>query len=146
MNSMSLKVQLLNENAKLPTKGTKDSAGYDLYACLDSRLPLAILPKERVVVPTGIAITTPEGTYARIAPRSGLAVKHGLDVGAGVVDHDYVNEVGVVLFNFGDKTYLVNHGDRIAQMIITPYYTPEIIKVDRLANSDRKGGFGSTGQ
>lgn len=140
----ALQVKKLHPNAKLPTKGSEFAAGYDMYACLDE--PIVIKARSRSVVPLQIAVTIPEGFYGRIAPRSGLAVKAGLDVGAGVVDRDYTGPVGAVMFNHSDSDFTVSHGDRICQMIITPYATVEVEEVDQLDNTTRgSGGFGSTG-
>ena len=92
--------------AKLPTRGSAQSAGYDLYACEDATIPRG----GRTVVQTGIHIALPEGHYGRVAPRSGLAVKHGIDVGAGVVDSDYRGLLGIVLFNFGTEDFQCMYG------------------------------------
>lgn len=135
----------LKGNAILPTRGSELAAGYDLYACLDE--PLEIRARSTCLVHTGIALRVPSNHYGRIAPRSGLAYRHSLDVGAGVVDEDYSGEIGVVIFNLSDKTYVVQHGDRIAQLIVTPYSSPEINEVDSLKDTTRgTGGYGSTGK
>jgi dUTP pyrophosphatase len=98
------------------------------------------------VVSTGIAVKVPEGTYGRIAPRSGLAVKHGLHIGAGVIDTDYTGEVKVVIFNHNSKKYIIKPGFRIAQLILEQCVTPEVVEVDDLDATDRgSNGFGSTG-
>lgn len=142
----------LNPNAHIPTHGTPCSAGSDLYACLkgiESAFGLdsmVISAKKRNIIPTGISVAIPEGYYGRIAPRSSLAAKHGLDVGAGVIDSDYRGEVKVVLFNHSSEDYVIKHGDRIAQLIVTPYASPEFIEVFHLVPTERKGGFGSTGK
>ena len=109
-----LYVKKLRNNAIIPCRGTHGAAGYDLSSVED----LIISGKGKGVVKTGLAIATPEDTYARIAPRSGLAVKQFIDVGAGVVDADYRGEVGVVLFNHADDGFRISQGDRIAQMIL----------------------------
>lgn len=140
---MALRVKLLNETAKLPCRGSEQAAGYDLYATEGC----TIAPGRRAVVPTGIAISLPRGTYGRIAPRSGLAVKHGIQVGAGVIDPDYTGEVKVVLFNHDKNTYVIRPGYRIAQLILEQCVTPKVEQVDTLSDTDRAdGGFGSTGQ
>ncbi|SHO78184.1 deoxyuridine triphosphate diphosphatase (dUTPase) [Malassezia sympodialis ATCC 42132] len=128
--------------AKLLTRGSKHAAGYDLYACED-----ALIPKGgRAVVQTGIHIALPEGHYGRVAPRSGLAVKHGIDTGAGVVDCDYRGLLGVVLFNFGSEDFQFHAGDRIAQLIVEKISMPDIEEVETLDETERgSGGFGSTG-
>jgi dUTP pyrophosphatase len=112
--------------AKLPTRGSAQAAGYDLYACEDT-----VIPKGgRKVVQTGISIALPEGHYGRVAPRSGLAVKYGIDTGAGVVDSDYRGLLGVVLFNFGEADFPFKAGDRIAQLIIEKISTPDVVEVE----------------
>lgn len=117
-----LQIQKLNPKAILPSKGSEHAAGYDLYS-MDT---LIIPPHQKQLISTGIAMSVPSGNYARIAPRSGLACKNFIDVGAGVVDADYRGEVKVLLFNFGDQEFQVNFGDRIAQCIIEKYTRTEI--------------------
>lgn len=137
-----LPVKKLHDRATLPTRGSAEAAGLDLYACDH----MVIQSKQRGIVRTGIAIAVPQGYYGRVAPRSGLAVNFGLDVGAGVIDSDYRGEVGVVLFNFGDQEYTVNPGMRIAQLIIEKIEVPDVYEVDDLDATIRgSGGFGSTG-
>lgn len=137
-----LQVQRLSDNATIPTRGSKFAAGYDLYASAD----MVILKGGRTVVPTDITIAVPPSTYGRVAPRSGLAVKHGIDTGAGVIDEDYRGPVGVVLFNHGDQDFEVKKGDRIAQLVIEKITTPEIREVQTMTETERgAGGFGSTG-
>ena len=142
MSKLNIK---LMDGAILPKQGTSKSAGYDLYAFEDTIIETNTLGKVR----TGIFITCPENTYARIAPRSGLAYKHWIDVFAGVIDRDYTDEVMVLLFNHSRNTFKINKGDRIAQMIFEQIVNPEfnILSSEMsLDSSDRKGGFGSTGQ
>merc|ERR1719163_1122020 len=103
-------VKCLNEDATLPVKGSSLAAGFDLSAAETTLVPAG----GKAIVKTGLSIAIPEGTYARLAPRSGLAVKKFIDVGAGVVDYDYRGEVGVVLFNHGSEDFPVAIGDRIA--------------------------------
>lgn len=137
-----LQVQLLSAGARLPTRGSAGAAGYDLYASEDA----TVAARGRGVVATDISVRIPEGTYARIAPRSGLAVKKGIQTGAGVVDFDYRGKVGVVLFNHSDDEFVVKAGDRVAQMILERIVTPEVVQVDELDETVRgSGGFGSTG-
>ncbi|XP_059746271.1 deoxyuridine 5'-triphosphate nucleotidohydrolase, mitochondrial isoform X1 [Bos taurus] len=103
-------------------------------------------PMEKVLVKTDIQIALPSGCYGRVAPRSGLAAKHFIDVGAGVIDEDYRGNVGVVLFNFGKEKFEVKKGDRIAQLICERIFYPEIEEVQVLDDTERgSGGFGSTG-
>lgn len=145
---MSLKVTKLFPHAQLPSRATPGSAGYDLY----SAEGYVVLPQHRVVVSTGIQIALPEGTYGRVAPRSGLAVKHGLDVGAGVIDPDYTGELKVVLFNHDPKqTFIIRPGYRIAQLILENYSACDVVEDDSIYCSPEEGvetphqGFGSTG-
>ena len=152
-----LNVTKLVPNAQLPVRGSSDAAGYDLFST-DSYV---VLPGRRVVVSTGISIQLPPGTYGRIAPRSGLAVKHGLDTLAGVVDPDYQGEVKVVLQNLDmNQPFVIRPGYRIAQLILENYTVADVVEtpteftglVDATARGDsaeatRRGaaGFGSTG-
>ncbi|VDP23148.1 unnamed protein product [Schistosoma margrebowiei] len=93
-----------------------------------------------------ILIELPEGCYGRVAPRSGLALKHGIDVGAGVIDRDYRGNLGVVLFNFGEQNFEIKKGDRVAQLICERIFCPELIECESLAETDRgSNGYGSTG-
>lgn len=137
-----LYVQKLRDEAILPTRGSIDAAGLDLYAVGDHDVKV----NERKLIPTGIALSTPRGTYVRIAPRSGLALKHGVDVLAGVVDADYRGQIGVVLINLGNETFTIKHGDRIAQAIVEVIRMPEVIEVASLEETERgESGYGSTG-
>ncbi|KAJ3677027.1 hypothetical protein LUZ60_002751 [Juncus effusus] len=137
-----LKVKKLSANAVLPSRGSSLSAGYDLSSAVEAVVPA----RGKALIPTDLSISIPEGTYARIAPRSGLAWKHSIDVGAGVIDADYRGPVGVILFNFSDTDFNVKPGDRIAQMIIERIMTPDMLEVEDLDETKRgEGGFGSTG-
>ena len=138
-------IKPLTETAKIPTLGSENAAGYDLYA--DTPEDDIIVPtKGKAIIPTGLSMSLPLNYYGRIAPRSGLAWKKFIDVGAGVIDRDYRGLVGVVLFNFSDEDFIVKHGDRIAQMILTSYVTPVPTITDTLPDTDRgSGGYGSTG-
>lgn len=141
---MSLKVTKLVPHATVPSRATSGSAGYDLY----SAEGYVILPQHRVVVSTGIQVALPEGTYGRVAPRSGLAVKHGLDVGAGVIDPDYTGELKVVLFNHDPKqTFIIRPGYRIAQLILENYTIAPVEVTDDQSRETQRGdnGFGSSG-
>ena len=153
---MTLHVQRLVSSAQLPTRADPGAAGYDLSACLEaadgspreSCRPggLTIRPGRRAMIPTGLAIRVPDGTYGRIAPRSGLALKYGLDVLAGVVDQSYTGEVACILINLGHDPVTVAHGYRIAQLVLERIATPDVIEVAELAPTARgAGGFGSTG-
>ncbi|EXJ82395.1 dUTP pyrophosphatase [Capronia epimyces CBS 606.96] len=137
-----LLIKKLSADATTPTRGSAFAAGYDLYASKPTTIPA----RGKVLVSTDLAIATPEGTYGRVAPRSGLASKHFIDTGAGVIDADYRGEVKVLLFNHSDVDFAVNKGDRIAQLVLERIYTPDIVEVDSLEESVRgAGGFGSTG-
>jgi dUTP pyrophosphatase len=137
-----LLIKKLSENATTPTRGSAFAAGYDLYAASATIIPA----RGKALVSTDLSIATPEGTYGRIAPRSGLAAKHFIDTGAGVIDADYRGEVKVLLFNHSDKDFEVAKGDRVAQLVLERIYTPEIVEVKNLEESVRgEGGFGSTG-
>lgn len=137
-----LKVKALTETAKMPSRGSAHAAGYDMYASEAT----TIAPQGRALVSTGLSIAVPADCYARVAPRSGLAVKNGIQTGAGVVDSDYRGEVRVLLFNQSTTEFVVNVGDRIAQLVLERVYTPEVQQTDNLEESIRgAGGFGSTG-
>jgi len=141
-NDKILQVVRLTKKAHIPTKGSPFSAGYDLYSAAD----IVVKPRSKAVVPTDLKVAVPPGTYGRIAPRSGLAVKHFIDVGAGVVDEDYRGPLYVVLFNHNDTPFDVKIGDRVAQFICEKIVCPGIVEVDCLEETDRgEGNFGSTG-
>jgi dUTP diphosphatase len=130
------------ESAQLPRRGSPHSAGYDLASSVEITVP----PKGKALVDTGLSLSIPSGHYGRVAPRSGLAVKHFIDVGAGVIDCDYRGPLIVVLFNFGDEPFVLKPGDRIAQLIIEKIANPEVEEVFQLDDTVRStGGFGSTG-
>ena len=134
-------VKLLSEFSKAPIRKTDGAAGYDLSSIEDVDIPA----NSRKLVDIGLSFTVPENTYGQIAPRSGLAVK-GIDIGAGVIDHDYTGPVKVLMINTSDTVFTVEKGSRIAQLIIKKIETPEINIVDDLSVTDRgNGGFGSTG-
>ena len=126
----------------LPAQGSAGAAGYDL--CVASN---CIIPSQgKGTVETGLAVSLPPGTYARIAPRSGLAIKNFIDVGAGVVDSDYRGEIKVALFNHSGEDFAVQAGDRIAQLILERIETLQVKKVVALDDTDRGArGFGSMG-
>lgn len=139
-------VKKLRPGAMLPTYGSDGAAGADLYACLEDTVTIA--PGESAWIPTGLAMEVPEGCAGLIYARSGMACKRGLAPAnkVGVVDSDYRGEVCVVLFNHGSEPQTVTGGERIAQLVIAPVYTPAYEEVSELTDSQRgKGGFGSTG-
>ena len=138
----TLRIKRLTLEATLPTRASPGSVGYDLYSMEN----MTINACERGIVSTGICATIPTGVYGRIAPRSGLSVKHGIQTGAGVIDPDYTGEVKVVLFNHGHADFQVNKGDRIAQLVLEKCDTPEVVEIGLLEETERgSGGFGSTG-
>ncbi|CCH63160.1 hypothetical protein TBLA_0J01650 [Henningerozyma blattae CBS 6284] len=142
--SQSLKIQLRSPDATVPTKGSATAAGYDIYASKAITIPA----RGQGLVSTDISFTVPVGTYGRIAPRSGLAVKHGINTGAGVIDRDYTGEVKIMLFNHSEKDFEIIKGDRIAQLILERIIDDaEIVVVESLEESERgSSGFGSTGK
>jgi len=135
-----MKIKKLLDNARLPEKATTYAAGYDLFSTEDYILE----PKQRHLFKTGIAMEIPEGVYGRIAPRSGFAYKNGIDVLAGVIDADYRNDVGVILYNTGDEPFEVKEGMAIAQIVFEQHQNFPFVEVDVLSDIDRGGGFGST--
>lgn len=139
-----LLIKRLSNDAIVPERsGSSASVGYDLYSIVDVEIP----PLARGIVSTGIAATVPTGCYGRIAPRSGLAVKNGIQTGAGVIDPDYTGEVKVVLFNHDKTAFVIKPGYRVAQLVLERFETPEIEEVQNLTETERgEGGFGSTGQ
>ena len=138
----SLRVKQHSPRATLPQRATLASAGYDL----SSAIKTSIEGGGRAMVPTELSIAVPQGHYGRIAPRSGLAMKKGINVGAGVIDSDYRGKVGVVLFNHSNDAFDIKVGDRIAQLILERISTPAVEEVDSLDDTARgEGGFGSTG-
>jgi len=142
LKRLPLKIKKLSKHAHLPVLGSPYAAGLDLCSAEHKIIPAG----ERALVKTDLAIACPIGTYGRVAPRSGLALKHGIDVGAGVIDADYRGPVGILLFNLGKADYEVKPGDRIAQLILEQIITPVIEEVDELDDTVRgEGGFGSTG-
>lgn len=135
-----LQIKLLSENARIPSRGSKESAGYDLYAAEKS----CILPFDKKLIFTDIAVVLPEGVYGRVAPRSGLALKH-IGIGAGVIDRDYRGNVGVVVFNHSNSNFIVNKGDRIAQLILEKCLYVDIQVINELEETKRgENGFGSS--
>jgi dUTP pyrophosphatase len=144
MSSSVLKVVRLTELATVPSRGSALAAGYDLSSAYDIIVPA----KGKEIVKTDLAIVCPPNTYGRVAPRSGLAWKKHIDVGAGVIDADYRGNVGVVLFNHSDVPLDVKKGDRIAQLVLEKIEMLEIEEItkEELDNTGRgAGGFGSTG-
>lgn len=152
--NFSISVRLKKISGKIgntipyPRYATKGAAGLDLSACLDDTL--SVPPGARVKIPTGIAIEIPQRNIAGlIFPRSGLATKHGISLAnsVGVIDSDYKGEIMVAVLNHGEQEYIINPGDRIAQLVFVPVFDVVIKEVEKLACSERgAGGFGSTGK
>eukprot|EP00004_Rigifila_ramosa_P002807 TRINITY_DN12876_c0_g1_i1.p2 TRINITY_DN12876_c0_g1~~TRINITY_DN12876_c0_g1_i1.p2 ORF type:complete len:142 (-),score=23.00 TRINITY_DN12876_c0_g1_i1:6-431(-) len=139
----ALRVKRLSEHATLPCKGSPFAAGYDLFSAHDTTVPA----RGKELVRTDISIAVPPNTYGRVAPRSGLALKHSIDVGAGVIDEDYRGPVGVILFNFSDTAFPIKKGDRIAQLVLEQICHASVVESDDLGDTQRgAGGFGSTGK
>ena len=150
---MSIAVNLLRlphaEGLPLPTYETAGSAGMDLRAAVPEAAPLTLAPGARALVPTGLSIGLPLGYEAQVRPRSGLALKHGVTClnSPGTIDSDYRGEVGVILINHGQEPFVIQRGERIAQMIISPVVQSSWIEVETLDETARgAGGFGSTGR
>ncbi|XP_055370951.1 deoxyuridine 5'-triphosphate nucleotidohydrolase [Condylostylus longicornis] len=137
-----LRYAKLTNNAFAPVKGSAKAAGYDLRSAYDCVVPA----RGKSLVKTDLQVHVPSGSYGRVAPRSGLAVKNFIDVGAGVVDEDYRGNLGVVLFNHSDTDFEVKKGDRIAQFICEQIFYPELVEEESLDETERgENGFGSTG-
>ncbi len=146
MENLKVKIKKLNEKAILPTYGSPCAAGADLYACIDG--DVTIEPHKTVLIKTGLSMEIPVGFAAFIYARSGLASKRGLAPAnkVGVVDCDYRGEVMVALHNHSDIAQTVSVGERVAQLVIAPYYTAAFEEVSELSDTVRgEGGFGSTG-
>jgi dUTP pyrophosphatase len=146
MHEVEIKIINTSEN-NLPEYATNGSAGLDLKANLDT--PVILQPLERAVIPTGIFIEIPAGFEAQVRPRSGLAINHGITClnSPGTVDSDYRGELKVILINLSNREYTINHGERIAQIVISKVERARWVRVVRLKSSSRgEGGFGHTGK
>ncbi len=147
MVNVSVKIKYLSENAVTPEYATDGSVGMDLAAAIDS--PLLIKSGERALVPTGIALQIPEGYGGFIFARSGLAIKKGISLcnGVGVIDTDYTGEIKVAMQNSSAQDYIINPGDRIAQLVFMSVQRANLVKVEKLDETERgSNGFGSTGK
>lgn len=143
---MNIIFKKLKNTAIIPKYETSHSAGMDIRACLDS--PIDLAPMQRVLVPTGLAVEVESGYEIQVRARSGLALKNGISLvnGIGTIDSDYRGEIGVILINLGEENFVINNGDRIAQLVISKYEIGKVIEQDNLSKTDRQqGGFGSTG-
>ena len=148
MNTTTVKIKKLNENAKIPTRGSEYAAGYDLYACIEDESKY-IYPHQTVKIGTGLSVEIPDGYFGAIFARSGLATKQGLRPAncVGVCDSDYRGEYTVALHNDTNDTQIVTNGDRIAQLVVLPYMSLEFEEVNELSDTERGDkGFGSTGR
>tara|TARA_B100001996_G_scaffold230955_1_gene178183 strand:+ start:16 stop:453 length:438 start_codon:yes stop_codon:yes gene_type:complete len=140
-------VKKLNSKVKLPSYKTEGSSGMDLIAFVDK--PIEIKPNNSALIPTGLSIAIPEDCEVQIRPRSGLAAKSNISVlnTPGTIDSDYRGELKVILFNHGNKNFVVKNNERIAQMVLTPIFKIDFEEVDNLPDTVRgSGGFGSTGK
>ena len=146
---MKVKIRKLNEDAKIPSRGSSAAAGYDLYACLpEGTMTVSFKPHETKKIGTGLSIEIPEGYFGAVFARSGLAAKQGLRPAncVGVCDSDYRGEYIVALHNDSEEERTVAHGDRIAQLVVLPFLPVEFEEADMLSETGRgAGGFGSTG-
>ncbi|MGQ9646675.1 MAG: dUTP diphosphatase [Thermodesulfobacteriota bacterium] len=145
---MRIYIKRLNKDASvsLPQYMTEGASGMDLFASLTEEVTLA--PGERKLIPTGISVAIPKGFEGQVRARSGLAIQKGIGIvnGPGTIDSDYRGEIGVLLINFGEEPFTIRHGDRIAQMVISPVYRVTLEEVDDLPPTGRQdGGFGHTG-
>ena len=144
-----LAVQKCNPSARVPVKATDGAAAFDMHACIPAG-KLILPPHTRRLIGTGLAVEIPEGWYMQLSIRSGLALKHGLILmnGVGIIDADYRDEVGGIVYNSSDTAYEFSHGERFVQAVLLPRPHFELMLVDALtpANSNRTGGYGSTGR
>ena len=140
-------IKKLNSSAQLPSYKTSGASGMDLMACIEKTINLE--PGKSCLVPTGLSVVFPEEYEIQIRPRSGLAAKNNISVlnAPGTIDSDYRGELKIILFNHGNKNFIINNNDRIAQMVLTPVIKMELKEINELPESTRgKGGFGSTGK
>lgn len=140
---IQVKIEKINENAKIPEYAHPSDAGADIYAAED----ITIEPRDTVIIPTGIKVAIPVGYTIFIYPRSGMSLKTGMRIAnsVGVIDSDYNKEIGVIMTNTGNSQYTIRQGDKIAQMVIMPVPMIKFIEVNNIQDSGR-GGFGSTGR
>ena len=145
-NTQTVKFKKVKDNAIIPTLGSAEAAGMDLYACIDN--PVELCPGEQAVFGSGVACEFPAGYFGAVVPRSSVGIKRHLTLpnNLGVIDNDYNNEIMIALKNIGDEPQIINPGERIAQMILLPYVTYNIEETDTLTDTERGlGGIGSTG-
>jgi dUTP pyrophosphatase len=149
---MSVTLRILRlphgEGLPLPSYQSKHAAGLDLVAAVPREKPVKLPPGARTLIPTGFALELPQGCEAQVRPRSGLAIKHGVTLlnSPGTIDADYRGELMVIVINHGSEPFLVQRGDRIAQLVVAPVASVEIVEVEAIGATERgQGGFGSTG-
>ena len=151
-NSLLVPIIRIRNRTPLPCYMTASAAGMDVYADLsdsaDEKDTLMILPLSRALIPTGFALTVPDGYEAQIRPRSGLAFRAGLTIlnSPGTIDADYRDEVKILVINLGEQPVQITHGDRIAQLVVAPVTRVAWQEVEQLTSTSRTGGFGHTGQ
>ena len=145
---IKVKFVKVREGAKVPERGSKFAAGYDLSACIPDMERVIIHPGETVKIPTGLAVKIPDGYFGGVFARSGLSTKQGLRpaTAVSVIDSDYVGEIFIPIHNDSHEIRVIEHGQRICQLVILPYLNAEFEEVDKLENTERgEGGFGSSG-
>ncbi|MCI8348122.1 MAG: dUTP diphosphatase [Firmicutes bacterium] len=146
MNQKIREIKIISKSGKLPSYETEGSAGADIRAYLKE--PVTLMPGERRLIPTGLYVQLPQGIEAQVRARSGLSIKHGIGLvnGVGTVDSDYRGEWNVPLINFSDEPYIINDGDRIAQVIFSEYTQVDFKLTEEIDETERgSGGFGHTG-
>lgn len=144
---MLLRIKKMRDNAILPTRGSKKAAGIDLYACIDE--PITIAPGETITFGSGIACEFPEGYWGMIVPRSSVGIKRRLNIpqGAAVIDEDYTGEIILAFYNHGKETVTINPNERVAQMVLLPYFNIEVEETNNINKTERgSSGIGSTGR
>lgn len=144
---MKLKIKKMKDNAIIPTRGSEEAAGIDLYACIDE--PITIVPGETKMFGSGIACEFPEGYWGMVVPRSSVGIKRGLNIpqGLAVIDKDYTGEIMLAFHNHTQNKVVLYPNERVAQMILLPYMMYDIEEVLTIKNTERgSGGIGSTGQ
>lgn len=143
---MTLKFKKINPNAIIPTRGSDEAAGVDLYACIDT--PTTIYPGETYTIGSGVAFEPPKGYFGAVVPRSSVGIKRNLTLpnNVGVIDNDYRGEIMLAFHNIGNQPEIVNPGERVAQLVLLPYITCPIEEIEDLTETVRgEGGIGSTG-
>jgi dUTP diphosphatase len=149
MDSVSVPIKRIRPSSELPLPRYMSASAAGLDLCADLESDLNLMPGERSLVPTGLAIALPEGYEAQIRPRSGLALKHGIALvnAPGTIDADYRGEIGVIVINHGHEPFVIRKGERIAQMVIARFVRAQLCEVEELSDTCRgAGGFGHTGR